>query len=67
MNRKAYLTLKDFINLIGEEYVNIYDDNGLNENLLSSEIIYEHLGREVVKYKVDRAIPNVHLKLGVFV
>jgi len=64
MKRKIYFTLSDFVNKLSEEeYINVYDENGFTMNIKVSKIPEEYLKKEVIKYKVDRAIPNLHFKI----
>lgn len=65
MKKRTYFILKDFIDLLeSNEYVNLYDDSGFVLNTRIEDIPNEYLAKEVIKYKVDRAIPNLHFKLS---
>lgn len=64
MKRKIYFILNDFVKkLAPEEIVNLYDNNGISVNMQVSEIPANYLDAEVIKYKTDYAMPNLHFKL----
>lgn len=64
MKRKIYFTLNDFVKkLTPEEMINIYDKDGMSVNMQVCEIPTEYLEMEVIKYKADKAVPNLHFKL----
>lgn len=65
MKRKIYFTLNDFLCKLNEdEFVNIYDSTGYSINIKKEDIPKELLTKEVIKYKVDSAVPNIHFKLS---
>lgn len=65
MKRKTYFVLNDFIEkLDGEEKVGLYDSTGFAATMNVKDIPKKYLSCEVVKYKADNAMPNIHFKLA---
>lgn len=66
MKTKISFILNDFINKMNEEeIVNIYDKTGFSKNMAIKSIPEEYRKKEVIKYKKDEAMPNIHFKLKV--
>lgn len=64
MKRKTYFVLNDFVKKLDEEEkVNLYDSSGFTTTMNVKDIPEKYLVCEVVKYKVDNAIPGLHFKL----
>lgn len=59
-----FLTLSDLVALFNKNtVVNLYNSDGMSINLQISKIEPDFLKRQVLKYKVDNVIPNIHIKI----
>ena len=64
MKRKIYFILNDFVKkLAPDDIINLYDKYGMSKNMQVCEIPETYLNAEVIKYKSDHAVPNLHFKL----
>ena len=68
MKNKNYLTLKNLLNAMNlddDTRIELYDKSGEIYEFNSKEIDEQFLEKNVLKYKQDNSIPNIHIKLNI--